>query len=840
MKSNKLTLGVFASADAGKTTLSENILFNSGVIRRIGHVDEGDSFLDSDSMEKERGISIFSKEARFSVDDMDVVLIDTPGHIDFAAEAERTLNILDAAILIISSDGINKRTGQIWSKLDRYRIPRLIFVNKCDLASFDRKRIEAQLQRISSATFDVINLQKIDDDLCEKIAFSSDLAFDIFEQNSGFSKSDIKMLINRAALFPCVYGSALKGDGVKELIKSLSYFDKQREYDDAFSCFVYKITRDKSGSRLSHVKITGGSISLKQSINDEKINDIRLYNGDRFISKKDVSAGEICVLTGLEKTISGQLIDRDKIAVLPKNDASVVSRKIKLPSGANFHSAAMELKKIYEELPEIQLEIESNNDIRIAVTGELQLQTLSRIIERRLGYCVEFGEESITYLETIAKQVEGYGHFEPLKHYAEVHVRLVPLPQGTGIKISSSCSETEFPPGKQNKVLNILQEYDHRGVLTGSRLTDVEIVLLHAKEHARHTEGGDFWEAARRAVRQALMKASSVLLEPVYSFEISVLSDDFGKINSELTKLGAVIDSHSIDGDVIILKGSAPVINLKPHIEEISAFSIDGSGFDISSNGYLPCRNSDAVISASKYNPDEDTENPSSSIFTQNGSGTSVSWRECEEFMHIKPYVKRVSSNFDRKSNYSRQSLDDIFKQTYGKNNVSHVKYKKLITPEQDEHKYQSKHFKNSKKTKHVLLVDAYNLIHANTYLKDLAKLDLGAAREKMLEIVAEYSSMKGFEAILVFDAYKNKDRLANKEDALGVSFVFTASNETADSYIERYVFEHIKSENITVVTSDRLEQMTIFQMGANRQSASDFFGEFDLLKTKLMSHLLH
>lgn len=840
MKNNKLTLGVFASADAGKTTLSENILFNSGVIRRIGHVDEGDSFLDSDSMEKERGISIFSKEARFSVDDMDVVLIDTPGHIDFAAEAERTLNILDAAILIISSDGINKRTRQIWSKLDRYRIPRLIFVNKCDLASFDRERIEAQLHRISSATFDVTNLQKIDDDLCEKIAFSSDLALDIFEQSSGFSKSDIKMLINRAALFPCVYGSALKGDGVKELIKSLSYFDKQREYDDAFSCFVYKITRDKSGSRLSHVKITGGSISLKQSINDEKINDIRLYNGDRFISKKDVSAGEICVLTGLEKTISGQLIDRDKIAVLPKNDASVVSRKIKLPSGADFHSAAMELKKIYEELPEIQLEIESNNDIRIAVTGELQLQTLSRIIERRLGYCVEFGEESITYLETIAKQVEGYGHFEPLKHYAEVHVRLVPLPQGTGIKISSSCSETEFPPGKQNKVLNILQEYDHRGVLTGSRLTDVEIVLLHAKEHARHTEGGDFWEAARRAVRQALMKASSVLLEPVYSFEISVSSDDFGKINSELTKLGAVIDSHSIDGDVIVLKGSAPVISLKPHIEEISAFSIDGSGFDISSNGYLPCRNSDAVISASKYNPDEDTENPSSSIFTQNGSGMSVSWRECEEFMHIKHYVKRLSSNFDRKSNYSRQSLDDIFKQTYGKNNVSHVKYKKLITPEQDEHKYQSKHFKNSKKTKHVLLVDAYNLIHANTYLKDLAKLDLGAAREKMLEIVAEYSSMKGFEAILVFDAYKNKDRLANKEDALGVSFVFTASNETADSYIERYVFEHIKSENITVVTSDRLEQMTIFQMGANRQSASDFFDEFDLLKTKLMPHLLH
>ena len=323
-------------------------------------------------------------------------------------------------------------------------------------------------------------------------------------------------------------------------------------------------------------------------------------------------------------------------------------------------------------------------------------------------------------------------------------------------------------------------------------------------------------------------------------FEISVSSDDFGKINSELTKLGAVIDSHSIDGDVIVLKGSAPVISLKPHIEEISAFSIDGSGFDISSNGYLPCRNSDAVISASKYNPDEDTENPSFSIFTQNGSGMSVSWRECEEFMHIKPYVKRVSSNFDRKSNYSRQSLDDIFKQTYGKNNVSHVKYKKLITPEQDEHKYQSKQFKNSKKTKHVLLVDAYNLIHANTYLKDLAKLDLGAAREKMLEIVAEYSSMKGFEAILVFDAYKNKDRLANKEDALGVSFVFTASNETADSYIERYVFEHIKSENITVVTSDRLEQMTIFQMGANRQSASDFFDEFDLLKTKLMPHLLH
>lgn len=551
MKSNKLTLGIFASADAGKTTLSENILFNSGVTRRLGHVDDGDTLLDSDIMERKRGITIFSKEARFSVGDMDVVLIDTPGHIDFAAEAERTLNVLDAAILIISSEGVNKRTRQIWSKLDKYAIPRIIFVNKCDLASFDKEKINMQFHSLSSAIFDAVKLQNIDEELNEKIAFSSDYALDIFEQKACFGQQDLKILVNKAALFPCVYGSALRGDGVKELISLLSYFDVKREYDDAFSCFVYKITRDKTGSRLSHVKITGGSVSLKQSINDEKINDIRLYNGDKFISKQEASAGEICVLTGLEKTLSGQLIDRNKIAIMPKSDASAVSRKLILPNGADFHSAAKELNKIFEELPEIQLEIENSEDIRVSLSGELQLQTLSQLIERRLGYSVEFGDESITYLETISKNVEGYGHFEPLKHYAEVHVRLIPLPHGSGIKVSSLCSEAELPLGKQNKILNILQNYDHKGALIGARLTDVEIVLLHAREHARHTEGGDFLEASRRAVRQALMKADSLLLEPVYGFEISVSSDDFGKVNSELAKLGAVIDSHVLNGDVI-------------------------------------------------------------------------------------------------------------------------------------------------------------------------------------------------------------------------------------------------------------------------------------------------
>lgn len=569
MKSNKLTLGIFASADAGKTTLSENILFNSGVTRRLGHVDDGDTLLDSDIMERKRGITIFSKEARFSVGDMDVVLIDTPGHIDFAAEAERTLNVLDAAILIISSEGVNKRTRQIWSKLDKYAIPRIIFVNKCDLASFDKEKIGTQFHSLSAAIFDAVNLQDIDEELNEKIAFSSDYALDIFEQKACFDQQDLKMLVNKAALFPCVYGSALRGDGIKELISLLSYFNVKREYDDAFSCFVYKITRDKTGSRLSHVKITGGSVSLKQSINDEKINDIRLYNGDKFISKQEASAGEICVLTGLEKTLSGQLIDRNKIAIMPKSDASAVSRKLILPNGADFHSAAKELNNIFEELPEIQLEIENSEDIRVSLSGELQLQTLSQLIERRLGYSVEFGDESITYLETISKNVEGYGHFEPLKHYAEVHVRLIPLPHGSGIKVSSLCSETELPLGKQNKILNILQNYDHKGALIGARLTDVEIVLLHAREHARHTEGGDFLEASRRAVRQALMKADSLLLEPVYGFEISVSSDDFGKVNSELAKLGAVIDSHVLNGDVIELKGSAPVVSLKPHLDEI-------------------------------------------------------------------------------------------------------------------------------------------------------------------------------------------------------------------------------------------------------------------------------
>lgn len=416
MKSNKLTLGIFASADAGKTTLSENILFNSGVTRRLGHVDDGDTLLDSDIMERKRGITIFSKEARFSAGDMDVVLIDTPGHIDFAAEAERTLNVLDAAILIISSEGVNKRTRQIWSKLDKYAIPRIIFVNKCDLASFDKEKINMQFHSLSSAIFDAVKLQNIDEELNEKIAFSSDYALDIFEQKACFGQQDIKILVNKAALFPCVYGSALRGDGVKELISLLSYFDVKREYDDAFSCFVYKITRDKTGSRLSHVKITGGSVSIKQSINDEKINDIRFYNGDKFISKQEASAGEICVLTGLEKTLSGQLIDRNKIAILPQSDASAVSRKLILPNGADFQSAVKELNKIFEELPEIQLEIENTNDIRISVSGELQLQTLSQLIERRLGYSVEFGDESITYLETISKKVEGYGHFEPLKH----------------------------------------------------------------------------------------------------------------------------------------------------------------------------------------------------------------------------------------------------------------------------------------------------------------------------------------------------------------------------------------------------------------------------------------
>ena len=840
MKSNKLTLGIFASADAGKTTLSENILFNSGVTRRLGHVDDGDTLLDSDIMERKRGITIFSKEARFSVGDMDVVLIDTPGHIDFAAEAERTLNVLDAAILIISSEGVNKRTRQIWSKLDKYAIPRIIFVNKCDLASFDKEKINMQFHSLSSAIFDAVKLQNIDEELNEKIAFSSDYALDIFEQKACFGQQDLKILVNKAALFPCVYGSALRGDGVKELISLLSYFDVKREYDDAFSCFVYKITRDKTGSRLSHVKITGGSVSLKQSINDEKINDIRLYNGDKFISKQEASAGEICVLTGLEKTLSGQLIDRNNIAIMPKSDASAVSRKLILPKGADFHSAAKELNKIFEELPEIQLEIENSEDIRISVSGELQLQTLSQLIERRLGYSVEFGDESITYLETISKDVEGYGHFEPLKHYAEVHVRLIPLPHGSGIKVSSLCSETELPLGKQNKILNILQNYDHKGALIGARLTDVEIVLFHAREHARHTEGGDFLEASRRAVRQALMKANSLLLEPVYSFEISVSSDDFGKVNSELAKLGAVIDSHVLNGDVIELKGSAPVVSLKPHLDEIPDFSFDGSSFDTSISGYLPCKNSDEVISSYRYNPDEDFDNPSSSIFTRNGSGVSISWQECEEFMHIKPYVKRSSSGFERNTNYPRRSLDEIFEQTYGKRDVSHVKYKKVIRPEPDEHKHPSKPLRNKVSAKHVLLVDAYNLIHANTELKELARLDLGAAREKLSETVAEYAAMKGFEPIIVFDAYKNKDKLASKEETLGVSLIFTASNETADSYIERYVFEHIKSENITVVTSDRLEQMTIFQMGANRQSASDFFREFDLLKAQLMPRLLH
>lgn len=839
MKSNKLSLGILASVDAGKTTLSESILYRCGIIRRRGKVDSGDAFLDNDAIEKKRGITIFSKEARIKIKDMDVCLIDTPGHIEFSAEMERTLNVLDAAVLVVSSEGINIRTRQIWSKLEKYGIPRIVFVNKCDLDNFDEEKIRCSLAGISPAIIDYMSLLSIDKKVNEQIALSSETALEIFEKKSRFNEDDVLKLVNKAQLYPCIYGSALQNQGVDELLDALLYLNVEREYHDAFSCFVYKIKRDSKGTKLSHVKITGGNISVKQSINDEKINEIRLYNGEKYETVNEISAGEVCVLTGLEKTFSGQLIGQSKIAKLPEADMNIIRHRLILPEYADFHGACAKLRKIGEELPEINLQFINNEQIRVSVSGELHMQTISQIIERQLGYSVLFGDEEVNYLESIEGSVKGYGHFEPLRHYAEVHVELKSLPQGSGIRVKSICSENELAIGKQNTILNILQEVEHKGVLTGARLTDVEITLLHAREHIEHTEGGDFREAARRAVRQALMKSKSVILEPNYNFTITVKNEYFGKVNAYLTKISASIENHEIINEFVKIKGEVSVSEFRKYLKDISVFCDDGGNLELSLGGYSKCKYASKIIEASKYDPDADVYNPSFSIFMENGTGVIVNWQECEDMMHIKENLHAEDSRgniYEDTVGRDFESLDDIFEHTYGKKTNTKTKYKKIIDSSRDDSKYKSKDFRKKKREDKTLLIDGYNVIYSSPELEQLAKLDFGAAREKLVEIVAEYTAVKNFTAVLVFDAYKNKDKSRCEEEIHGVNVVFTATNETADSYIEKYVFKNINNENITVVTSDRMEQMTVFQLGAERLSARDFFDDFELMKKQLGS----
>ena len=835
-----LNVGLLAHVDAGKTTLSESILYQSGAIRNLGRVDHQDAFLDTDEMERERGITIFSKQAVLTWKDTEITLLDTPGHVDFSAEMERVLQVLDCAVLVISgADGVQGHTETLWKLLTRYGIPVFLFVNKMDQEGTDCGKLLAELKsRFSEGCIDFGRVETGAEEVIEEIAVCDEQTMEEYLEKGSVAAASIRRLVAERKIFPCYFGSALHLQGVEELMNGICTYQMQKEYPAVFGAKVYKIARDGQGNRLTYLKVTGGTLKVKDVIgeNGDKVNQIRVYSGEKYELLSEADAGKVCAVTGLAETYPGQGLGAEKDSELPILEP-VLTYRIILPDDCNVHTMLRDLKLLEEEEPELHVVwIEKSQEIHVQLMGDVQIEILQRIIKERFGVLVEFGEGSIVYKETIAAPVEGVGHFEPLRHYAEVHLRLEPGERGSGMQFDSECSEDVLDRNWQRLVLTHLEEKEHKGVLTGSVITDMKITLTSGKAHLKHTEGGDFRQATYRAVRQGLKKAESVLLEPYYEFRIELPSENVGRAMTDIQNRFGKFEAPETLGEMTVLTGSAPVSTLSGYQKDVIAYTGGRGRISLTLKGYDLCHNQEEVVAARGYDSELDLANPTGSVFCAHGAGFVVDWDEVEEYMHMERTLdqtgeeglaevtlpKRRHSSIE----LTQEELDAIYvrtpdpvKQNHGPVTVCAKEKDREPGSAYTDPKWERRRREKEGRQEY-LLVDGYNIIFSWEELRELSEKDIGAARGKLADILSNYQGYRKCTLILVYDAYKVEGNPGEVMKYHNIYIVYTKEAETADQYIEKTVRRIAKDAAVTVATSDGLEQVIILGQGANRMSA--------------------
>ena len=848
----KLVIGILAHVDAGKTTLSEGLLYLSGKIRKLGRVDHRDAYLDTFELERERGITIFSKQAVLNMGDTQVTLLDTPGHVDLSAEMERTLQVLDYGILVINgADGVQGHTMTLWRLLARYGIPTFLFVNKMDQEGTDRAALLAELKkRLDDNCIDFDETQN-QEEFMENLSMCDETLLEKYLEQGELDREDITDLICTRKVFPCYFGSALKLEGVEEFIKGVEKYTASPAYNVDFGAKVYKIARDEQGNRLTYMKITGGSLKVKslltnrsprysaeEEIWEEKADQIRIYSGAKYEMIKEAEAGTVCAVTGLTKTYPGQGIGWEEESELPVLEP-VLNYQIQLPLDCDVHQMLKKLKELEEEEPQLHIVWDEQlQEIHAMLMGEVQIDILKHLIWERFHVAVEFGAGSIVYKETIAEPVEGVGHFEPLRHYAEVHFMLEPGEPGSGLQFFTACSEDVLDKNWQRLILTHLEEKEHKGVLTGSPITDMQITLLTGRAHLKHTEGGDFRQATYRAIRQGLKKSKSILLEPYYEFRLELPGETIGRAMADIQKMQGNFLPPETEEEMTILRGTAPVSKMRDYQREVVSYTKGRGRLFCSLKGYAPCQEQEEVVAAIGYDSERDLENPTGSVFCAHGAGFVVPWNEVEDYMHLEGADRGGVSGEEEetpayippRSAYAGSYEDDkelqeIFERTFGPVKEKRAMTGKRTISSQPSHSYYTP---KKKSEEEYLLVDGYNVIFAWEDLRELAEANLHAAQDKLMDILSNYQGYKKCTLILVFDAYKVE---GHQEEVLkyhNIYVVYTKEAETADQYIEKTVHKIGRQNQVTVATSDRLEQIIIMGQGAQRISAKGLREEIE------------
>ena len=858
----QITMGILAHVDAGKTTLSEGILYTCKAIRKLGRVDHQDAFLDTNILERNRGITIFSKQAECTLGEFGITLLDTPGHVDFSAEMERTLQVLDYGILVISgADGVQGHTETLWRLLSRYQIPVFLFINKMDQPGTDRETLLTELKEKLDTNCVDFSADQTSEDWKEQVAVCDEQVMEAYLEGEEISRVQIQKMIRERKLFPCYFGSALKLTGVKEFLEDLKLRIRESSYPESFGAKIYKITRDSQGERLSHMKITGGALKVKSVLSNgkpgesgegiwqEKVNQIRIYSGEKYTMVSEVKAGTVCAVTGLTATYPGQGLGSEQASDMPVLEP-VLSYRIGLPEEVNVHQALLQLRQLEEEEPLLHIVWNGTlGEIYAQVMGEVQIEILKSLIKERFGMDVTFDEGNIVYKETILEPVEGVGHFEPLRHYAEVHLLLEPGETGSGLSFATDCSEDVLDRNWQRLILTHLEEREHKGVLIGAPITDMKITLLTGRAHIKHTEGGDFRQATYRAVRQGLRKAKSQLLEPYYEFRLEVPSEQVGRTMTDIQKMLGEFDPPKTEGEMTVLTGSAPVVTMRDYQKEVISYTSGRGRLSCTLKGYYPCHNQEEVVEAVGYDPEADLENPTGSVFCAHGAGFVVNWDQVEDYMHVesgwnapagqatepeKPVTAKNWKEENEKYLATEKELEEIFERTYGPIRKlgeeppvgrSVKGWKKSRRDPLEGYGKSTSDYKQKKTPdgeKEYLLVDGYNIIFAWEDLKELAAVNIDGAREKLMDILCNYQGFKKCTLILVFDAYKVKGNPGSVETYHNIHVVYTKEAETADQYIEKTVHEIGRKYRVTVATSDQLEQVIILGQGGQRMSARE------------------
>ena len=881
----KLVIGILAHVDAGKTTLSERLLYLCGVIRQIGRVDHGDTFLDNYELEKERGITIFSKQAILKTEDVEVTLLDTPGHVDFSAEMERTLQVLDYAILVINGmDGVQSHTMTLWRLLERYQIPTFLFVNKMDQNGTDHEALLADLKaHLHENCVDFGKIQENDEentltsDQMENIAVCDETLLEKYLETGSIEEEEITELITQRKIFPCYFGSALKEDGVEDFWNGVQKYTREPKRPAEFGAKVFKIARDEQGNRLTYMKITGGSLKAKTMLSsrakgqalpgvrqqqedwEEKADQLRLYSGAKYATITEAEAGTICAVTGLTRTYPGEGLGIESESELPVLEP-VLNYQIQLPDDCDPHQMLQKLRQLEEEEPELHILWDSQlGEIHAQLMGEVQIEILKKLIWDRFHVAVEFGTGSIVYKETVAEPVEGVGHFEPLRHYAEVHLLIEPGEPGSGCQFFTACSEDVLARNWQRLILTHLEEKEHIGVLTGSPLTDVQITLLTGRAHAKHTEGGDFRQATYRAVRQGLRKAKNILLEPYYEFRLEVPAEMIGRAMADVQKMQGSFESPETDGTTAVLKGTVAVSQMRDYQKEVVAYTHGTGKLFCTLKGYAPCKNQEEIVQKAAYDPESDLENPTGSVFCAHGAGFVVPWDQVEDYMHLNSGVElegldgetwyddvdyaenpgtavdnanvsRSTSGKNGKFSYSgsydeEEELQAIFERTFGPIKRDRAAFqKKTVHSSAPTVRYRQ----GKPRKEEYLLVDGYNIIFSWEELNELAKENIHAACDKLMDILSNYQGYRKCTLILVFDAYKVEGHMEEVLTYHNIYVVYTKEAETADQYIEKTVHRIGRQYQVTVATSDGLEQVIIMGQGAHRISAQGLKKEIE------------